>query len=101
MPVLPASPPSQAISANAMTTIAHCIPTLKACTDLAAKLNFSCIELLQIDTFDEMTAQHVLNKWYAREAENATGQVLYDALCAIGLRAIAKEHQDILLEKGE
>ena len=77
------------------------MPTLKACADLAAKLNFSCMELLQINTFDEMTAQRVLNKWYAREAENATGQVLYDALCAIGLRAIAKQHQNILLENGE
>ena len=101
MPGFQASPPLQAISPNAMTTIASCMPTLKACIYLAAKLNFSGFDLLQIKTFDEMTAQRVLNKWYARDGENATGQVLYDALCAIGLEAIAKQHQGILLENGE
>ena len=84
-----------------MATVASSMPSLKACIDLAAKLGFSQIEIMKINAFDEMTAQRILNKWYSREVENATGQVLYDALCTIGLKAIAKEHQDILLENSK
>ena len=98
---MPASLPSHVVSPDAIATVAGSMPSLKACVDLAAKLGFSQTEIMKINTFDEMTAQHVLNKWYSREAENATGQVLYDALCAIGLKAVAKEHTDILLGKDE
>ena len=91
---------SQAISADALATVAGSVPTLKACQDLGGKLGFSAVEMMKYDSFDGMTTHRLLQRWYAREAENATGQVLYDALCDIGLTAIARDHQH-LFGKGE
>ena len=81
----------------AMVKVAGMIPSLRKCKDLAADLGLSGHDVLNINSFDGMTAYVILDKWIRRRGRQATGAALWNALERIEVEGIAGECRDLLL----